>query len=204
MVVVGWAAVSALVFSVLAAGWPLPLAVLASHLGGGVAVAVAVTWRFGGGCWAVLVGAPSAAVVGVSAVVGLLSFVVLGVALRVADRLFGLPVFEEVLLAEVSSVWRWVAVAVLVLLVAPVVEEVVFRGPLLDVLAARFGAGVAVVATGALFASFHGAPPAQSAVLLAFGVVLAVLRRQAGSVVAPVVAHAAYNLAVLISNTSWL
>ncbi len=200
MVVVGWAAVSAAVFSVLAADWPLPFAVLAAHLGGGVAASVAVTWRFGRGCWGVLVASPSAALVGVSAVVGLLSYVVLGLVLRAADRWFGLPAYEEALLAEVSSGWRWVAVVVLVLLVAPVVEELVFRGPLLDVLSGRFGEGVAVVASGALFALFHGVPPAQSAVLLVFGVVLAVLRRRAGSVVAPTVSHATYNLAVLASG----
>ena len=80
----------------------------------------------------------------------------------------------------------------MVVLVGPVVEEAVFRGALLEGLAARFGAWPAILAQAALFAAFH-----RSWWLLfptfVLGVVLGWLAHARESLWPPIALHALYN-----------
>ena len=82
-------------------------------------------------------------------------------------------------------------------ILAPLGEEMYFRGRLLDLLDARLGRTGAALLSAAAFGLLHGIPVLVP-VLFAFGVLLAVLRRLSGGLVAPFVAHAVNNLLGLL------
>lgn len=96
-------------------------------------------------------------------------------------------------------------------LVAPLVEETLFRGCLFPVIAGRFGIPAGVIVTGILFGFAH-APQlrggwGQIALLMCVGIVLTYIRARAGTVWASYFVHVAYNstlFAALILSTSGL
>ncbi|MHB1017532.1 MAG: CPBP family intramembrane glutamic endopeptidase [Coriobacteriia bacterium] len=91
------------------------------------------------------------------------------------------------------------ALAVLmVVLIGPTVEELVFRGALQEGLAARFGVRTAIVVQAALFAAFH-----RSWWLLVptfiLGVVLGWLAERRDSLWPPIALHALYNAITVVA-----
>jgi membrane protease YdiL (CAAX protease family) len=96
-------------------------------------------------------------------------------------------------------------------LVAPLVEEMMFRGFIYPVVARRFGIIASVLFTGILFGSFHALQlwPAKGLILLLMGVgvVFTWVRARAQTVVASLLMHIAYNgtiFAALLYQTKWL
>jgi len=93
-------------------------------------------------------------------------------------------------------------------LVAPVVEETVFRGYLYPVAARSFGVGMGVVVTGALFGLLHARQLWggwwQIALLVMVGIVFTIARAATRTVVAGYILHASYNalpvIAALLSS----
>jgi CAAX protease family protein len=85
--------------------------------------------------------------------------------------------------------------AALVVLAAPLVEELTFRGLGFAVLM-PYGAIVAVLGTAAAFAAAHGLVAGFPA-LFVFGVAIAVLRLRTGSVYPGMIFHACFNAAAL-------
>lgn len=83
------------------------------------------------------------------------------------------------------------------ILLAPVVEETIFRGYLYPVLARTFGVGAGVVATGTLFGLLHapqlGGAWAQTGLLIVVGIVLTFARAMTRTVVASYLLHVSYN-----------
>lgn len=83
------------------------------------------------------------------------------------------------------------------ILVAPVVEETMFRGCIYPVIARTLGIPAGIVLTGALFGLFHSLQLAgawrQVALLSAVGVILTYIRARAGTVVASYFVHLGYN-----------
>jgi membrane protease YdiL (CAAX protease family) len=100
---------------------------------------------------------------------------------------------------------------VLGVLVAPFVEETLFRGCIYPVVAGRFGVPAGVIVTGVLFGLAH-APQlrggeGQIALLVCVGIVLTYIRARAGTVLASYFVHVAYNsslFAALIFSTGGL
>ena len=90
-----------------------------------------------------------------------------------------------------DRVGAYLAFAAVATFVAPVVEELTFRG-LGFTLLAPYGAWAAVLGTGILFGLWHGLVIALP-VLAGFGVVLAWIRYKTGSVYPPIVLHAIFN-----------
>jgi len=86
-----------------------------------------------------------------------------------------------------------------VIVLAPVFEEIVYRGPLLAALRARTGCLPAVVLTSAAFALPHGAP-AQLVGCFLLGVMLAGLRLCGLALAGSIGIHAGLNLAGLVSS----
>src|SRR5260370_38714818 len=82
-------------------------------------------------------------------------------------------------------------------LLAPIVEELFFRGFLYPALARRTGVMVAIVLTAAGFAFIHESQLAQAwaplLMLFLVGLVLTITRARTGSVAAGVLLHMAYN-----------
>lgn len=97
--------------------------------------------------------------------------------------------------------WARLWLTVTAIVVAPVAEESLFRGVVLEGFLRRYGRHAAVVATTLLFGLAHlpdvfGHGPAITAILLG-GVALAELRLRSGSLVLPMAAHASYNGVVI-------
>jgi membrane protease YdiL (CAAX protease family) len=80
---------------------------------------------------------------------------------------------------------------------APLIEELFFRGLLLRSLGARFGPAWAVAGSAVAFGLAHY-EPLQFLGLAAFGVVLAVLAWRTGRLGPSLVAHAVFNLATMV------
>ena len=103
-----------------------------------------------------------------------------------------LPI-EQLLQARISIV----LFGVLGVLVAPLVEETIFRGFLYPVIARRLGIAAGVVITGALFGLMHAAQLwggwGQIALLILVGVVLTWVRARTGTVAASYFVHLGYN-----------
>ena len=90
------------------------------------------------------------------------------------------------------------AVAVLIVTIGPIVEESFFRGFLQPSIATIAGAVPALIVAALGFAAVHGPVTVlQFTCFTATGVAYGLLRLRSGSVAAPVVMHASYNLALL-------
>ncbi|HEY0840017.1 MAG TPA: CPBP family intramembrane glutamic endopeptidase, partial [Vulgatibacter sp.] len=100
--------------------------------------------------------------------------------------------FDPSRLCEVRSPGEAVLLAFGVTILAPIGEELLFRGYLMRVLGARYGAIGAVFATAALFALVH-LNPASVIALFALGVVFGFLRIWSGSIFPSMLAHAIQN-----------
>jgi len=94
-------------------------------------------------------------------------------------------------------------------LVAPLVEETVFRGYLYPLFAKYFGVAASVLVTGVLFGLMHGAQLGWTwslvAVLAAVGIIFTFVRARTGSVFASFLLHLGYNstiAAVTLLGTS--
>jgi membrane protease YdiL (CAAX protease family) len=83
------------------------------------------------------------------------------------------------------------------ILVAPLVEETMFRGFLYPLIARRFGIGTGVVVTGLLFGAMHaqqlGGAWGQIVLLMGVGMVLTWVRARTGTVTASYFVHLGYN-----------
>lgn len=83
------------------------------------------------------------------------------------------------------------------ILVAPLVEETMFRGFLYPVVARRFGVATGVVATGCVFGAFHAfqlwGAWGQIALIACVGVILTWARARSHTVLAGYLLHVAYN-----------
>lgn len=92
---------------------------------------------------------------------------------------------------------------VLGLILGPLLEESLFRGCLLPVLAQTIGTIPAVVITAVLFALFHG--PTNLVHWVSFtatGIAYGWMRAASRSTTAPALMHAGYNLALFLFTTS--
>lgn len=92
----------------------------------------------------------------------------------------------------------FLANAAVVCLVAPLVEELLFRGLGFGLLAPFVGPWVAIVATGVSFGVAHGLVLGLP-VLSIFGITLGWLRWRTGSVIPGMVVHAIFNAAALVA-----
>jgi len=87
-------------------------------------------------------------------------------------------------------------------LVAPLVEETVFRGYLYPLFAKYFGVATSVIVTGVLFGLMHGAQLGWTwglvFVLIAVGVIFTFVRARTGSVFASFLLHLGYNSMIAV------
>ena len=97
---------------------------------------------------------------------------------------------------ESAHAAAYVGNGLVVAVVAPVVEELTFRGLGYSLLA-RFGRWTAIVLVGVLFALAHGLVEAFP-FLAAFGAMLAYLRSRVDSIYPGMIAHAVFNATALV------
>jgi membrane protease YdiL (CAAX protease family) len=83
------------------------------------------------------------------------------------------------------------------ILVAPLVEETMFRGFLYPIIARRFGIGAGVIVTGVLFGAMHAQQLwggwGQIGLLIGVGILLTWVRARTGTVAASYFMHLGYN-----------
>jgi membrane protease YdiL (CAAX protease family) len=83
------------------------------------------------------------------------------------------------------------------ILVAPLVEEMMFRGFLYPIIARRFGIGAGVIVTGILFGAMHAQQLwggwGQISLLIVVGILLTWVRARTGTVTASYFVHLGYN-----------
>lgn len=95
-----------------------------------------------------------------------------------------------------------ILILALSVLMAPLVEETIFRGYIYPVVARSFGQGVGVVATGTLFGLLHAAQLwggwTQIALLVLVGLVLTYVRAITKTVLASYLVHLGYNFTVSV------
>jgi uncharacterized protein len=87
---------------------------------------------------------------------------------------------------------HFVMVAIGGAVVAPIVEELFFRGYVFNAYFAEKGARTAYIASSAIFAVVHGLPTLYIGIF-GMGLVLAFLSRRSGSIVSPIIAHMLNN-----------
>jgi uncharacterized protein len=133
---------------------------------------------------------------GVSAVVCLGGGALLAVLVSIVGRVFGpsneLPI--EQLFRSRPAVMLLMGFGILV---APVVEETLFRGFLYPVIARRFGIAAGVIITGAFFGAMHAQQLwggwGQIVLLILVGILLTWVRARTGTVAASYLVHLGYN-----------
>ena len=108
------------------------------------------------------------------------------------------PTQEVVVAAESSDSFGEIAVIVLVIAVlAPILEEMLFRGVLLDVLKSRMALNPAIWITGITFGLVHLTDPSSLPLvpaLAGLGVILGFVReRSGGSLSRPILMHMGFN-----------
>ncbi len=90
-----------------------------------------------------------------------------------------------------------VLLVVIVVIGAPVVEEIVYRGSLHTNMVATAGTAVGLVLTAALFAAVH-LEPVEFPGLFVFALLLGALRQWSGTLGMPIVTHLAFNATGLV------
>jgi membrane protease YdiL (CAAX protease family) len=152
-------------------------------------------WHAGHAPWSTL----KASMAGVGGALG--GFVVMQLMVAAVVGITGQePPEQEIfeLLSDPMLAWVIGATAVLA---APIVEEIVFRGVVMDVLRRRWGWWTSALVQAAIFSAIHieTLTSATMFVTLAMlGFIFAWLRRVTGSLVAPIVAHLVFNLISLV------
>ncbi len=84
---------------------------------------------------------------------------------------------------------------------APIFEEFIFRGLLFRGLERSLGSGRAICASAAIFALVH--PAISAPAVFCLGLTAAWIFRRQGLLIAPILAHAAYNAVVILVPAFW-
>jgi len=96
------------------------------------------------------------------------------------------------IMAQVTNPWLLAVMVVMAVVLAPVVEETLFRGILYGGLRRRLGMWPAALLSGLIFGVVHYQPVALLA-LVGLGVAFAVLYERSRSLVVPAIAHGVFN-----------
>jgi len=119
-----------------------------------------------------------------------------------------LPISDEVYYESDFNLAIFAAISILAIVVlAPITEELFFRGAVLPILANRFGPIAGVILSSLAFGIMHVQPTLESSLYVIFmtscaGVVLAIARLKSQSLLLPIFMHMGFNSwAVLILFT---
>ena len=102
------------------------------------------------------------------------------------------------ILTETKESSKIIYIFILAVIVAPLVEEVMFRGALYSWLRARLGIAFSIIISSVVFAAIHPQGAIGLVPLSCIGASLALLREWRGNLVAPIIAHACFNMGTLI------
>ena len=137
---------------------------------------------------------------GLSMLIGASSLISSGLLLELFESLGGQVEQQGLvdLLADGKSVEKGLTI-LLVVGLAPVAEELLFRGSLLPWLIDKVGEWAGIIVTGLLFGLLHFETPSAVPPLIIFGTVLSWWSRHTGWVIFPILAHFCNNAFVVWS-----
>ena len=110
-------------------------------------------------------------------------------------QLFGFqPTLQDVafIISDETSPWMRAYFVLLAVVIAPVFEELLFRGMLLPALARRYGAATATLVISVVFASIHGHVPSLVPLFI-LSVSLCLAYIGTGSLASSIIMHAVFN-----------
>lgn len=120
------------------------------------------------------------------------------------DAVLPVPDFLKDFLSEISEKPANAFTSILTLaVVAPITEELLFRGVFLRAFLKRHSATKAIVVTSLMFALIH-LNPWQAIPAFILGLAFAAMDIRTGSILPSVISHAIYNFLVLAINSSWI
>ncbi len=109
------------------------------------------------------------------------------------------PINEDI---AVATRLDWVALALMAAVLAPLIEELAFRGLLFPALATQIRKPwVAMLACGFVFAAIHPQGPLMWPALATVGATAAALRYYTGSLIPSIVLHAIHNALILLISS---
>jgi membrane protease YdiL (CAAX protease family) len=130
-------------------------------------------------------------------------FFLLGLALSIVVQLMSaaLPIPKQLPVEEFfSTTFGTYMLALFGITIAPLIEELLFRGFLYPALARRIGIAASVVITSLLFALIHAPQLAHSwaplVLIFTVGIVLTLIRVRTGSVASSFLVHVGYNFSL--------
>jgi membrane protease YdiL (CAAX protease family) len=140
-----------------------------------------------------------------------LPFVTLAIAFvfPILDRLFsgpGVPSNPLEGAARSHNPIDWPFTVIMVLVVAPLAEELLFRGLLYQALRERLGWILAIPIQATVFGVLHMFNPATSATVVVIGVLLGLFYQWRKTLVSPIILHALVNVVAVVAtvNTPYL
>ncbi|SPF47909.1 CAAX amino terminal protease family protein [Candidatus Desulfosporosinus infrequens] len=138
--------------------------------------------------------------VGLGFVVGVLLFVGIGLLGNVLAQLFGTPAPQSFAVAvkEVNYKWEFVLLTVLGGVIAPIKEEMLFRGLIYPPLRQSLGRGKGMLVTGLFFATLH-LDIVRFLPLFVGGLVLTWLYERSSSIWPAIIAHGTWNSLMAIA-----
>lgn len=86
---------------------------------------------------------------------------------------------------------------ILVVILAPIIEEIVFRGVLFPAIKKRYGLTIGIIGSSLVFTLVH-LDPIQMISVFPLGVYLAIMYQRIGSIYPGIILHATWNLLVLL------
>ncbi|HBV87513.1 CPBP family intramembrane glutamic endopeptidase [Desulfosporosinus sp.] len=136
-------------------------------------------------------------------IVGTLLFVSIGLLGNLLTKLLGTPAPQSFAVAVkgTNSTWEFILLTVLGGVIAPIKEEMFFRGLIYPPLRQAFGRGKGILLTGLFFATLH-LEVIRFLPLLIGGVVLTWLYERSSSIWPAVVAHGTWN--TLMAVALWI
>jgi membrane protease YdiL (CAAX protease family) len=102
-----------------------------------------------------------------------------------------------IMLSDNSSNFQ-IQILILAVVVAPIIEELMFRGVLFSWFRLRFGATFTIITSGLIFAAIHPQGAIGLVPLGFIGIALGFLREWRNSIIASMVAHACFNFGTLM------
>lgn len=101
-----------------------------------------------------------------------------------------------------STLGLWPSIVSLVI-IAPIVEEVIFRGILLKSFMSRYGVKTSIGASGIVFAILH-LDPIHAISIAPLGIYLGYVYHKTGSIIPGIIIHASWNMLVISLTTNLL
>lgn len=131
--------------------------------------------------------------------IGVSGYVIVTLTVLVASALFGefAPPNQQVLDQSLTGPLATALGVLVAVLLAPVVEEFIFRGVLFQTLRERIGLWPAIGISSMVFGLLHLLAPLYAIVLTILGFWLAGAFHRTGSIVVPIVGHAIFNAIAL-------